>query len=292
MKNSIRIAVTMETRAREAFEIALGLSKANLPDGSEVTVSYGFGNSGLGGLDAPQCLVGKSFDLAFVNPSPITYMALNGIEPYKAKIEIRNLAVFPSWDKIGFAVKRGLGVKSLKEIGEKKIPLKLSTRGQGPEGTTDFTIGKILSFYGWSVENIPEWGGVLDRVPTPGHRRRLEGIQNNAYDAIFDEGIRNWMNAALAQDMVLIPLEDAAFAHMERFGFPRAVIPKSIFQDLDDDIPALEFGGWPLFCRADFPDELAYTIVDLDGPVPDETIDSLRNIEGVLALRNLGKPIS
>jgi len=37
---------------------------------------------------------------------------------------------------------------------------------------------------------------------------------------------------------------------------------------------------------------LAYTIVDLDGPVPDETIASLGKIDGVLALRNLGKPIS
>jgi D-3-phosphoglycerate dehydrogenase len=38
--------------------------------------------------------------------------------------------------------------------------------------------------------------------------------------------------------------------------------------------------------------DLAYTIVDLDGPVPDETIEALRRIEGVLALRSLGKPIS
>jgi len=38
--------------------------------------------------------------------------------------------------------------------------------------------------------------------------------------------------------------------------------------------------------------DLAYTIVDLDGPVSDETIESLKSIEGVLALRNLGKPIS
>ncbi|MGI9261796.1 MAG: 3-phosphoglycerate dehydrogenase family protein [Woeseiaceae bacterium] len=37
---------------------------------------------------------------------------------------------------------------------------------------------------------------------------------------------------------------------------------------------------------------LAYTIVDLDGPVSNETIASLQSIEGVLALRNLGKPIS
>ncbi len=38
--------------------------------------------------------------------------------------------------------------------------------------------------------------------------------------------------------------------------------------------------------------QFAYTIVDLDGPVPQQTIDSIRNIDGVLALRNLGKPIS
>jgi D-3-phosphoglycerate dehydrogenase len=38
--------------------------------------------------------------------------------------------------------------------------------------------------------------------------------------------------------------------------------------------------------------DLAYTIVDLDGPVSDETIAAMRSIEGVLALRNLGKPIS
>ena len=38
--------------------------------------------------------------------------------------------------------------------------------------------------------------------------------------------------------------------------------------------------------------ELAYTIVDLDSPIPDETMQTLQQIDGVLALRNLGKPLS
>ncbi len=38
--------------------------------------------------------------------------------------------------------------------------------------------------------------------------------------------------------------------------------------------------------------DLAYTIVDLDGPVTDDTIAALTGIEGVLNLRNLGKRIS
>lgn len=37
--------------------------------------------------------------------------------------------------------------------------------------------------------------------------------------------------------------------------------------------------------------ELAYTIVDVNGPVEDVTMAELRAIDGVLALRNLGKPL-
>jgi D-3-phosphoglycerate dehydrogenase / 2-oxoglutarate reductase len=36
--------------------------------------------------------------------------------------------------------------------------------------------------------------------------------------------------------------------------------------------------------------EVAYTIVDLDGPVPPQTLDSIRAIAGVLQVRDLGKP--
>jgi D-3-phosphoglycerate dehydrogenase len=38
--------------------------------------------------------------------------------------------------------------------------------------------------------------------------------------------------------------------------------------------------------------ELAYTVVDLAAPVTNETLESLRQIKGVLTLRNLGKPLS
>ncbi len=38
--------------------------------------------------------------------------------------------------------------------------------------------------------------------------------------------------------------------------------------------------------------ELAYTIVDVNGPVTDEEMAELRAIDGVLTLRNLGKPVT
>ena len=38
--------------------------------------------------------------------------------------------------------------------------------------------------------------------------------------------------------------------------------------------------------------DLAYTIVDVNGPVSDETMATIRGIDGVLTLRNLGKPVT
>ena len=36
--------------------------------------------------------------------------------------------------------------------------------------------------------------------------------------------------------------------------------------------------------------ELAYTIVDLSGEIPAETVDKIRSIDGVLAVRDIGLP--
>ena len=38
--------------------------------------------------------------------------------------------------------------------------------------------------------------------------------------------------------------------------------------------------------------DLAYTIIDVDGPISDDIIDEIQAIDGILALRNLGEPIS
>ncbi len=37
--------------------------------------------------------------------------------------------------------------------------------------------------------------------------------------------------------------------------------------------------------------DIAYTLVDLDGAVPEATLDGLRQIEGVLRVRNVGRPV-
>lgn len=163
---------------------------------------------------------------------------------------------------MGFAVRKDLGVASLADIGERKIPLRLSARRQGPNGTAEFTIRKVLSFHGWTLEDLENWGGHIDGVPTPEHPKRIEGLEHGAYDAVFDEGIDHWGEIALGQDMMFLSIEPGVLTQMERLGFRRTVIPKSRFSGIRDDISTVDFSGWPLFCRADFPEEDAYSIVE------------------------------
>lgn len=262
MRDDLRIAVTHGTRANIVYEIALGLSKIKSPVLSEVTISFAFGDKEYGGFAGPRLLDEGEFDVGFANPSSITYMAVHGLDPFTHSIAIKNLAVFPSWDRLGFAVKRALKIKSLKDIAERKLPLKLSTRLQGREGTTDFTIRKILNLYGWNLDQLVEsWGGKVDRVRIPHDPMRLGGLRDGFYDAVFDEGLRPWGRLAMAQDMTFLPLEDEVLKKMEYLGFRRTIIPKSEFETLEQDVPALEFGGWSLYCKADTPDEIAYIIV-------------------------------
>ena len=38
--------------------------------------------------------------------------------------------------------------------------------------------------------------------------------------------------------------------------------------------------------------KLAYTLVDLNKPLSEEIIDKVKKIDGVLSIRNVGKPLS
>ena len=91
-------------------------------------VRFGVGGEVLGGMLAPIEVAKRSVDIAYVNPSAIVTMAYRGKGFYKRKLPLRALGSFPSFDKIAFAVSKDLGIKSLWDIIDNKIPLRVSTR--------------------------------------------------------------------------------------------------------------------------------------------------------------------
>ncbi len=264
-------------RAKMALEIATALYTERMFDlGNVTTISINSGsdepqfaplrigiNGDLnGGMRAPIEVGKKRVDVACVNPSAVVTMAYRGKGFFKEKMPIRALAALPSWDRIAFAVSKELNLKSLTEIRERRIPLRISTRSSGVDNTTYYTLSKIFSFYGLSFNRIKSWGGDIEEIAWPSSTIRKDSIRRRKVDAIFDEGINSWLPEALDNGYEVLHMERSVIKEMEKLGFREATIPRSRFRKLKEDIRTLDFSGWPLITHRWLSDDMAYSICE------------------------------
>lgn len=242
-------------------------------------ITMGINGDLMGGMKAPIEVGKQRIDVAFINPSAIVTMAYRGKGFYKEKLPLRALASFPSWDKMAFAVAKDLKLKSLQELAERKIPLRVSTRSSGIYNTTAYTVNTILSLYGMSFSKIKSWGGSVHEVPRPTSPERLGKIRTGEVNAVFDEGIHTWLDEALNHGFEVLPLERRIVKQLSALGYQASVIPTARFRQLQADIDTIDFSGWPLITHRGLSHDLAYSIcraidsrqsviaVDDDGPL-------------------------
>src|SRR5262249_61923514 len=103
-------------------------------------------------------------------------------------------------------------------------------------------------------------GGGLSRGGGRGAVGRLEPMGRGEIDAVFDEGIILWLDAALAAGLSPIELAPAEFDALSRLGWRKVALPTSRFPGLDRDVHTLDFSGWPIYASAALQDEVAYDV--------------------------------
>ena len=300
MRTQMALEVAAELYTQRMFNLGNVATISIQPSSREEQfpgISMGINGDLMGGMKAPIEVGKQRVDVAFINPSAIVTMAYRGKGFYKEKLPLRALAVFPSWDKMAFAVAKELKVKSLLEIGERKIPLRISTRSSGVYNTTHYAVTKILSLYGMSFAKIKSWGGNVRETPRPSTPERLDGIRTGKVNAIFDEGLNTWLDDALNHGFEVLPLEPRILKQLSVLGYQSSVIPTSRFTKLQGDIPTIDFSGWPLITHRGLSNDLAYSIcqaIDLRQkviPVDDDGPLDMRNLCRGTEAAPLGIPL-
>jgi TRAP-type uncharacterized transport system substrate-binding protein len=255
--SSLSIATASQGRAAIAATVAVSFYKQfRLPQPSQLVLTMGYGK--LAGLDAPIEVDKEKFHFGFANPAAVARMAYLGRGCYKKKMALRAIGVFPSWDRLVFAVHEETGIRSLEEIKQKKFPLRVSTRSEGSQLATLYAVDQILRAYGFSFFDIEKWGGAVQRVSHPSSAERAAQIRSSAANAVFDEGLKSWGSLALESGMRFLPIRADVLNRMERLGFTGASVTKETFPRLDKEIATLDFSGWPFMCRKDLSQEIAY----------------------------------
>ncbi len=201
-KFDVKIAVTSRGRTQIAASIIASFYD-QIPEPAKSTVSLlvASGDTEIGGIGTPMIVDKNKFHFSFCNPAGIGRMALLGRGFYKSKIPLRAIGVFPSWDRLVFAVHKDTGIHSLEEIKERSYPLIVSTRKLGKYRGTVLAVEEILKAYGFSLADIEKWGGKILRVSNPGSPERADHINEGHANAVFDEGVKNWGSRALNSGM-------------------------------------------------------------------------------------------
>ena len=248
----------LQTDSRVGSALRLSLTaKANDQQG----ISLAFATGGFREIEA---VAEGKFSVAWVNPSVLLTMAYRGKGPFRRRLSLRALAVFPSYDVMGFAVHESTGITSLSQIKKERFPLKLSTRIVTQkalrENSTMLTVAAVMRAAGFTFEDLRKWGGKIHLASRPSDPARRESIESGAVNAIFDEGIKSWSRTALESGFRFLPVEGAVLKKMVAMGFRPADMTKARFPGMIKDVTTLDFSGWPMIVRTDMPDEQAYAI--------------------------------
>ena len=270
----LELAAGLFTKCSSELATQLSISLTSGKKESKATpLRIGINGDVYGGMRAPLEVGTRRVDIAYVNPSSIVTMAYRGKGYYKEKMELRVLGSFPSWDRIAIVVAKDLGVKSLRDIADRRIPLRVSTRFSGVDNATYYTICAILALYGVSFAKIKRWGGMVQECPRPFSPERLHGIAHRSINAIFDEGISTpdgWLDQALENGYEVLSLEPEVVKQLESIGYTHATLPKSRFPQLEEDALTINFSGWSLVTHRWLPDQVAYAAI--------ETIDERQKV--------------
>ncbi|OGQ83884.1 MAG: hypothetical protein A3F90_11915 [Deltaproteobacteria bacterium RIFCSPLOWO2_12_FULL_60_19] len=250
----------LQTDSRLGYHVKLSLSPRG---GQSDSVSLSFAADSFREI---KLLAEGKISVAWINPSASVTLAYRGTGPLGRPIPLRIIAVFPSWDLIGFAVHESTGIASLAQIGKERIPINLST---GPAGKrallgspVTFAVHSVLQAAGFTIADIRKWGGKIQEVSRPSDPVRRAAIEKGTIDAIFDEGIKSWGQSALDRGFRYLPVDGAVLRRVKAMGYRAGVAPKSRFKGMRHDIPTVDFSGWPMVVRADMPNDVAYALCE------------------------------
>lgn len=262
-------AMPVETRSKLVLEVAAELVAREDEPWRQAMVylrDQGEGNpwsARLFGTDTPggiEKVINGECDLAIVNPSGPLTLAYRGTGPFKTPQPVRVITCIASYDQFAFNVHPDTGLNDFEEIGEKRVPLRISVRGQ-LDHSVHFMLRHIMEAAGFSWEALESWGGqfVFQRG-MPNAPLRVSSYQTGEVNAIFDEAVGLAMGAAQANGMKTLSLRESTVRKLEAMGYRRGVIEAKDYPGLPADILSIDFSGWPVFCHENTPDDLVTAI--------------------------------
>ena len=223
----------------------------DLYPGSKAEVAVGGGVSNISTVSMGDFNVGST-------AVPALFAALNGVDPFSEKMEdIR--AIFrtdPIW---GVAmVTQASGINSLKEVAEKKMPVRLAIMPVG--NYTELFARQLLECYGITLDDIKAWGGTVQYTSHAEASDLFKDGHLDMYVTMINKGHAYGTEIFTNVKMKMLPLEEADIQPLMDLGYSAGFMPACAFEGVDKEVP-IAISSNLFISSADADEDLIYSVV-------------------------------
>ena len=228
------------------------LLRASLPSGSNIDVK-----PRAGGVGNPR-LVARNETPLGLSFTVTNRWALEGKEAYTEKLEsLRGLVGgLDTYYLVAVASKK-LGIGSVREIRERKLPVKVYTQPVGALG--EFAGRQLLRAAGLSYNDIKSWGGSSQHV---GYNVIIDAFKDGRADLLF--AVVTPKHPSVSEivssvDVEFLGLDADTAKALLPLGYTAATMPPDTFKNQSKPVSTV---GFPtvLITNKDLPEPIAYTV--------------------------------
>ena len=245
-----------------------------LPKGSSVSIHTA--HTGEMCLQGPGLVDAGVYHFGITTPTWLARTAAEGRGTMgfgEKPLKLKAVGVLPHFDQLALAVRKDLGITSIRQLKDQKVPLRISTAPTHLSHPVGWVLDVLLAEYGMEIEDFERWGGAViygDRQPNfmeavPGGRRdRVSAMKAGELDAVFDEALMTlpWQRIADSVDLTYLPVDRDVLEVLERKHYIRScVLPEGRLRGIGPGVGAIDFTGWTIYCREDLPDRLVYLML-------------------------------
>jgi TRAP-type uncharacterized transport system substrate-binding protein len=194
-------------------------------------------------------------------PAAAARLCLDGQAHFeRPRPALRAIGVVPHRDALVLGAVSELGLTSIDQIRERRVPLRLAL----PEAheMTGHASRHVLDAHGLGQAELESWGGQY--VVTENAQACWKLVAAGGADAMINESIpQSWRPLAKTRPIRLLSMRrDAADELQAEIGYRWRPIVAGTIQGQDEDVIGLSWDHWIVVAHEGLPDEVAHALAD------------------------------
>lgn len=196
--------------------------------------------------------------LGFNNVNAWGYNGTLAFENNGAIPELRGLVATLDQMYVGIAIRNGSGIEKIRDIAEKKMPIRLMTAEKG--SASEYTTRVVLESIGCSYEDIVSWGGTVEHTDFASIIQAFKDGKCDFFMQHISKGHAAFTELCVSVDVKVAELDDQSIEFMKKKGYSVAIMPANSFNRQTEDVRCAGITTNLVTTEA-LPEEAAYRIV-------------------------------